>query len=55
MEMITCEECLKNGTHGDGFQEVASGEDENGEFAEYECLECFHVTRVYFKENSNKF
>ena len=43
--MIECEGCF-NSTM-DRFQDIGSGEDEHGEFTDWECLECGHVNRVY--------
>ncbi|MCP1184980.1 hypothetical protein [Paenibacillus sp. 1781tsa1] len=41
-----CEECFDN----EYAEVVGSGEDENGEFTDYECADCHHVTRIYDPE-----
>lgn len=42
-ENFQCEECFSTEFH----DREGSGEDENGEFTDYVCEECDHITRIY--------
>lgn len=46
MPRFQCEECFNN----EYIEIVGSGEDEVGEFSDFECKECRHITRVYDNE-----
>ena len=41
--MFQCEECFDT----EYRNVIGSGEDVNGEFTDYECVDCGHVTRIY--------
>jgi hypothetical protein len=45
-----CEECFDD----EYIDIIGSGEDEKGEFTDYECAECHHINRIHDnKENKN--
>lgn len=41
-----CEECFDT----EYVEVIGSGEDEQGDFTDYECADCGHINRVYDHE-----
>lgn len=46
MSEFQCEECFDT----EYIDTYGSGEDEIGEFEDYICKECGHITRAYYRE-----
>lgn len=51
MKQIECANCLYTGMPGLAFEDIGSGEDDVGEFTDYECFECGNITRAYDKDD----